>query len=172
MQKVWHMYTVECYSALKKNVSESVLMRRMNLEPVQGGVSQKDKHWVLMHVSGILKDGSDEPIAGQPWRRRLREQTGGRGVGGRGWDGLGEERGCIYRAVCGIDSGGRAPWLRELKHVLGDGLEGWVRWEVGGRLGGTGHTDTYVRDMCAPVADSCWQKPARCCKANIFQKKM
>ena len=40
-----------------------------------------------------------------------------------------------------------------------------------GGSGGTGHTDTCVRDMCAPVADSCWQKPAQCCKANIFQKK-
>lgn len=89
MQKVWYMYTVECYSALKKNVFESVLARRMNLEPVvQGGVSQKDKQCVLMHVCGTLKDGTDEPTAGQPWRRRLREQTRA-GVGGRGWGGLG-----------------------------------------------------------------------------------
>ena len=43
IRKLW--YTVEYYSAIKKNVFESVLMRWMKLEPiVQSEVSQKEKH--------------------------------------------------------------------------------------------------------------------------------
>ena len=37
--------TMEYYSAIKKNTSESVLMRWMKLEPtIQSEVSQKEKH--------------------------------------------------------------------------------------------------------------------------------
>ena len=43
------------YSAVKRNVFESVLMRWMNLEPItQREVSQKkDKYYILMHIYGI-----------------------------------------------------------------------------------------------------------------------
>ena len=41
----WHIYTMEYYSAIKKNTFESVLMRWMKLEPIlQSEVSQKEKH--------------------------------------------------------------------------------------------------------------------------------
>ena len=41
---MWYIYTMEYYSAIKKNSFESVLMRWMKLEPVsQSEVSQKDK---------------------------------------------------------------------------------------------------------------------------------
>ena len=44
MDKLWHIYTMEYYSAIKMNASESVLMRWMNLKPaIQSEVSQKDK---------------------------------------------------------------------------------------------------------------------------------
>jgi len=49
-------YTVEYYSAIKKNTFESVLMRWMNPEPIiQTEVSQKekDKYHILMHIYGI-----------------------------------------------------------------------------------------------------------------------
>ena len=37
-----YIYTMECYSAIKRNAFESVLMRWMNLEPIiQSEVSQK-----------------------------------------------------------------------------------------------------------------------------------
>ena len=40
----WYIYTMEYYSAIKKNSVESVLMRWMKLEPIiQSKVSQKDK---------------------------------------------------------------------------------------------------------------------------------
>ena len=39
------MYTMEYYSAIKKNTFESVLMRWIKLEPIiQSEVSQKEKH--------------------------------------------------------------------------------------------------------------------------------
>ena len=43
IRKLWYMYTIECYSAIKKNAFESVLMRWMKLEPIiQSEVSQKE----------------------------------------------------------------------------------------------------------------------------------
>ena len=34
MKKFWYKYTMEYYSAIKRNEFESVLMRWMNLEPI------------------------------------------------------------------------------------------------------------------------------------------
>ena len=43
-KKLWYIYTMEYYSAIKRNSFESVLMSWMNLEPViQSEVSQKEK---------------------------------------------------------------------------------------------------------------------------------
>ena len=56
IRKLWYMYTMEYYSAFKKNSFESVLMRWMKLEPIiQSEVSQKDKdHYnILTHIYGI-----------------------------------------------------------------------------------------------------------------------
>ena len=53
---LWYIYTMEYYSAVKKNSLESVLMRWMKLEPIiQSEVSQKDKdqYSILMHIYGI-----------------------------------------------------------------------------------------------------------------------
>ena len=45
IRKLWYIYTMEQYSAIKKNTFESVLMRWMKLEPIiQNEVSQKEKH--------------------------------------------------------------------------------------------------------------------------------
>ena len=44
IKKLWYVYTMEYYSAMKGNTFESVLMRCMNLEPIlQSEVSQKEK---------------------------------------------------------------------------------------------------------------------------------
>ena len=51
-----YIYTMEYYSAIKRNTFESVLMRWTNLEPIiQSEVSQKenDKHCILTQVYGI-----------------------------------------------------------------------------------------------------------------------
>ena len=45
IKKLGYIYTMEYYSAIKKNTFESVLMRWMKLEPIiQSEVSQKEKH--------------------------------------------------------------------------------------------------------------------------------
>ena len=42
IKKLWYIYTMEYYSAIKRNAFESVLMRWMNLEPIiQSEMSQK-----------------------------------------------------------------------------------------------------------------------------------
>ena len=44
VKKLWYIYTMKYYSPIKRNAFESVLMRRMNLEPIiQSEVSQKEK---------------------------------------------------------------------------------------------------------------------------------
>ena len=56
IRKLWYIYTMEYYSAIKKNSFESVLIRWMKLEPIiQSEVSQKDKdqYSILTHVYGI-----------------------------------------------------------------------------------------------------------------------
>ena len=55
--KKWqYIYTMEYYSAIKRNMFESVLMRWGNLEPIiQSEVSQKekDKYCILTHICTI-----------------------------------------------------------------------------------------------------------------------
>ena len=56
IRKLWYIYTMEYYSAIKNNTFESVLMRWMTLEPIiQSEVSQKEKHQysILMHIYGV-----------------------------------------------------------------------------------------------------------------------
>ena len=56
ISKLWYIYTMEYYSAVKKKSFESVLMRWMKLEPIiQSEVSQKEKHQysILTHIYGI-----------------------------------------------------------------------------------------------------------------------
>ena len=56
IKKLWYRYTMEYYSALKRNAFESILMRWMNLEPIiQSEVSQKEKekYCILTHIYSI-----------------------------------------------------------------------------------------------------------------------
>ena len=56
IKKIWYIYTMEYYSAIKKNEFKSVLVRWMNLEPViQSEVSQKEenKYSMLTYMYGI-----------------------------------------------------------------------------------------------------------------------
>ena len=53
---MWHIYTMEYYSAIKRNEIELFVMRWMDLESViQNKVSQteKNKYRILMHIYGI-----------------------------------------------------------------------------------------------------------------------
>ena len=54
--KLWYIYTMEYYSAIKRNTFESVLMRWLKLESIiQSEVSQKGKRQfsILTHIYGI-----------------------------------------------------------------------------------------------------------------------
>ena len=56
IRRLWYIYTMEYYSAVKKNAFESVLMRWMKLGPIiQSEVSQKEKHQynILTYIYGI-----------------------------------------------------------------------------------------------------------------------
>ena len=56
IKKLWYIYTMEYYSAIKRNGFESVVVRWMNLESaIQSKESQKkkNKYHILMHIYGI-----------------------------------------------------------------------------------------------------------------------
>ena len=56
IKKLWYIYTIDYYSAIKRNTFESVLMRWINLEPItQCEMSQKEKgkYHILMHIYRI-----------------------------------------------------------------------------------------------------------------------
>ena len=64
IRKLWYIYTMEYYSAIKKNSFESVLIRWMKLEPIiQSEVSQKDKdHYSILTHIWNLERCNDNPI--------------------------------------------------------------------------------------------------------------
>ena len=93
IRKLWYTYTMEYYSAIKKNAFESVLMRWMKLEPIiQSEVGQKEKHQysILTHIYGIRKMVTITLYARQQKRHRCIEQSFGLCGRGQGWDDLGE----------------------------------------------------------------------------------
>ena len=56
IKKTWHMYTMEYYSAIKRNEFALFVVRWMDLETViQGKASQKEKnkYRMLTHIYGI-----------------------------------------------------------------------------------------------------------------------
>ena len=56
IKKMWYMYAMEYYSAIKRNENGSFVVIWMNIESViQSEVSQKEKnkYHLLMHIYGI-----------------------------------------------------------------------------------------------------------------------
>ena len=105
---MWYIYTMEYYSAIKKNEIGSFVEMWMDLETViQSEVSQKEKnkYHILRHICGIQKNGTDEPvykaeIETQIQRTNVWTPTGeGGGAGGGG--GMNWEIGIdIYTLIC------------------------------------------------------------------------
>ena len=65
IKKLLYIYTMEYYSAIKRNTFESVLMKWMNLEPIiqsEGSQKAKDEYCILTHICGIQKDCTEEFI--------------------------------------------------------------------------------------------------------------
>ena len=59
IKKMWHIYTMDYCSAIKRNKTELFVVRWMDLESViQSEVSQKEKnkYHMLTHIYGILKE--------------------------------------------------------------------------------------------------------------------
>ena len=51
--KLWYIYQMECYSVIKMNTFESVLMRWMNLDATihcETSQKEKNKYRVLTHI--------------------------------------------------------------------------------------------------------------------------
>ena len=58
IKKMWHIYTMEYYSAIKRNEIELFVVRWMDLESViQSEVShkEKNKYHMLTHIYRLLK---------------------------------------------------------------------------------------------------------------------
>ena len=65
IKKMWYTYTMEYYSAIKRNKIRSFVEMWINLESViQSEVSQKEKNKnrILTHICGIYKNRTDEHI--------------------------------------------------------------------------------------------------------------
>ena len=66
IKKMWYIYTMEYYSAIKRNKIESFVETWMDLETViQREVSQKgkNKYRILTHIYVIQKNGRGEPVS-------------------------------------------------------------------------------------------------------------
>ena len=62
---MWYIYTMEYYSATKRNENGSFVEMPMNLEPaIRSEVSQKEKnkYHILMHIGRTQKNGIDDLI--------------------------------------------------------------------------------------------------------------
>ena len=65
IKKLWYIYTMEYYSAIKRNEIGSFVEMWMDIETViESEVSQKEKnkYRILSHICGTLKNGTDELV--------------------------------------------------------------------------------------------------------------
>ena len=146
---MWYIYTMEYYSAIKKNTFESVLMRWMKLEPIiQSEVSQKEKHQyrILTHIYGIQKDDNDDPVcqtAKETQMCRADFWTQGEGEDGMIWENGIET--CILSCKKRIAS---------LCSIQDTGCLGLVHWDDPERWYGEGG-GFRIGNSCIPMVYSC-----------------
>ena len=148
IRKLWYIYTMEYYSAIKKNAFESVLMRWMKLQPIiQSEVSQKEKHeYSILTRMEFRKMITMTLYVRQQKRHRDKNRlldSVGEGKGGMIWENSIET--CILPYVKQMTSPGSMHKTGHSKSVLWDNPEGWDG--EGGRSG--------VQDTCTPMGDSC-----------------
>ena len=99
IKKMWCIYTMEYYSAIKRNKTESFVETWMDLETViQSEVSQKEKnkYRILTHICGTQKNGTDELVCRAEiqtqmyrtnvWIPNRESHGGGGGAGGMNWE--------------------------------------------------------------------------------------
>ena len=151
IKKLWYIYTMEYYSAIKKNTFESVLMRWMNPELIiQSEVNQKekDKH-IITHIYRIQKNGTEEFIC----RATVEKQTQRTDL----WMGRGEERvRCVERVTRKLT----LPYVKQVAngHLLygsGNSNRGSVSTQRDGAGEGFRREVQKGGDIYIPMADSC-----------------
>ena len=54
IRKLWYTYTMEYYSAIKKNTFESVLMRWMKLEPIIQSESKPERKTPIQYTNAYI----------------------------------------------------------------------------------------------------------------------
>ena len=54
IKKSWHIYTMEYYSAIKRNTFESVLMRWMKLEPIIQSEGESERKTPIQHINTYI----------------------------------------------------------------------------------------------------------------------
>ena len=151
IRKLWYIYTMEYYSAIKNNAFESVLMRRMKLEPIIQW-SKSERKIPIQYANAYiwnLEDGNDDPICETAKETQM------------------------YRTVFWtLWEGARVGWFGRmaLKHVyyhmwnespvqvrcMRQGAQGWCtgmtqRDAMGREVGG----GFRMGNTCTPMADSC-----------------
>ena len=100
IRKLWHTYTMEYYSAVKKNAFESVLVKWMKLESIIEW-SKLERKTPIQYINTYVwnfKNGNDDPICKtaketqrtEIYTKRYKEHTFGLCGRRRGWDDLRE----------------------------------------------------------------------------------
>ena len=96
LKKPWCIYTMEYYSAIKRNAFESALMRWTNLELIiQSEVSQKEKYKYCIWTYIWNLDGTDEFFFRAALEKQALENRAMDMVGGE--EGEGERYGASNR---------------------------------------------------------------------------
>ena len=72
IKKLWYIYTVEYYSAIKRNALESVLMKQMNIEPIIQNQKEKNEYHILTYIQKMVVKNL---CAGQQWKWRQTQRT-------------------------------------------------------------------------------------------------
>ena len=163
--KLWYIYTMEYYSAIKNNSFQSVLMRWMKLEPIiQSEVSQKEKYQysTLMHIYiEFRKMVKITLYARQKRRLRFIEQNFGLYGRRRGGDDLREWHQNMYIINCETDCQSRLDaWDKCSGLVHWEDPEGW---DVEGGSGWGTHVNPWL------IHVNVWQKPLHYSKVISLQ---
>ena len=56
IRKLWYIYTMEYYSAIKKNAFESVLMRWMKLEPIIQSEVKSERKTPIQYINIYIRN--------------------------------------------------------------------------------------------------------------------